>query len=110
MADMSASSNITAGSLPPSSSVTRFRSLAPDAITFLPVAVDPVKVSLRGMAWAVIAAPSGSGPAMTFSTPGGRTDCGDCPTAGVQSGVEGDGFVARVFQSGRAAWVDRGGQ
>ena len=37
-----------AGSLPPSSSVTRLRSGAADRATFLPVSTEPVKLILRG--------------------------------------------------------------
>ena len=44
----SASSSTMAGSLPPSSRVTRLRSGAADRATFLPVSTEPVKLILRG--------------------------------------------------------------
>ncbi len=47
-----------AASLPPSSSVTRFRSGAAAMAIFLPVATEPVKEILRTAGCAVIQAPS----------------------------------------------------
>ena len=56
----SASSSTMAGSLPPSSRVTRLRSGAADWATSLPVSIEPVKLTLRGTGWPVIHAPSSS--------------------------------------------------
>ena len=47
-----------AASLPPSSSRTRLRSAAADTLTFLPVAIDPVKETPRGTGCSVIHWPS----------------------------------------------------
>ena len=69
----SASSSTMAGSLPPSSRVTRLRSGAADMATFLPVSMEPVKLTLRGTGWPVIQAPSSSPPLTTLITPGGMT-------------------------------------
>ena len=55
----SASSKMMTGDLPPSSSVTFFRSLAPDAPTIArPTSVDPVKATFSTSGCAVMAAPA----------------------------------------------------
>src|SRR5713226_42307 len=63
--------NTIAASFPPSSRVTRFRSGAAAAATFLPVATEPVKEIFLGTGWLVIMAPNSSPPEITFITPGG---------------------------------------
>ena len=60
-------------SLPPSSSVNRFKVSAALAITFLPVRTEPVKAILPMPGCAEIAAPKASGPVMQLTTPGGST-------------------------------------
>ena len=83
----SASSSTIAGSLPPSSSVTRLRSGAADWATFLPVSTEPVKLILRGTGCVVIHAPSSSPPLTMLTTPGGKTSRSSSPTFSVVSGV-----------------------
>ncbi len=101
----SASSRMMAGSLPPSSRVTRFRSGAAAAATFFPVAMDPVKLIFRGTGWLVIQAPRSSPPLTTFRTPGGRTDRRSSPVLRVDSGVNGDGFRTMVLPASRAGAI-----
>ena len=55
-----------------SSSVTRFRVLEADSMTFLPVKVLPVKEILAGPGWAVSIGPRSSPPDRTWTTPGGK--------------------------------------
>jgi hypothetical protein len=83
----STSSSRIAGSLPPSSSVTRFRSGAADMATFFPVSTDPVKLTLRGTGCSVIHAPSWSPPLTTLTTPSGSTPRRTSPSLSVDSGV-----------------------
>jgi hypothetical protein len=71
---MSTSSHTMAGSLPPSSRVTRFKVCAALAMTFRPVAVEPVKLILSMPACAVRRGPSDSSPLKTWTTPGGKND------------------------------------
>ena len=61
------------GLLPPSSRVSFFRLLAPEAATIsLPTSVDPVKATLSTSWWAASAAPAVSpNPVTTFTTPSG---------------------------------------
>src|SRR2546430_7192179 len=94
-----------AGSLPPSSSVTRLRSGAAAAATFLPVATEPVKLTLRGTGWDVICAPSPSPPLTTLNTPGGNTSRRSSPTFSVDRGVNGDGFRTMVLPARRAGAI-----
>ncbi len=83
----SASSRTMAGSLPPSSRVTRLRSGAADMATFLPVSTEPVKLILRGTGCDVIHAPSSSPPLTMLTTPGGKTSRSSSPTLSVDRGV-----------------------
>src|SRR5664280_454270 len=101
----SASSSTMAGSLPPSSSVTRFRSGAADCATFLPVSMDPVKLILRGTGCPVIHAPSSSPPLTTLSTPGGITPRRSSATFRVVSGVNGEGLSTRVLPASSAGAI-----
>ncbi len=60
------------GALPPSSSETFFSVPAHCAISFLPISVEPVKVSLRTIGLEVISAPSSvAEPVTTLNTPFG---------------------------------------
>src|SRR3984957_18068179 len=72
-APASASSNTMLGLLPPSSRVSFFRLLAPEASTIsLPHSVEPVKATLSTSSWAARAAPAVSPkPVTTFTTPSG---------------------------------------
>ena len=94
-----------AGSLPPSSRVTRLRSGAADAATFFPVSIDPVKLIFRGTGWLVIQAPSSSPPLTTFNTPGGRTSRSSSPTLRVDRGVKGDGLRTMVLPASSAGAI-----
>ena len=84
-----------AGSLPPSSSVTRLRSGAADRATFLPVSTEPVKLILRGTGCVVMKAPRSSPPLTMLTTPGGKTSRSSSPTLSVVSGVNGDGLSTK---------------
>ena len=87
------SGSTMAGSLPPSSSVTRFSDPAADRMTCLPVSVLPVKAILSMPGCEVIHWPSSSPPETTFSTAGGRIPRQSSPSLSVQSGVNGDGLM-----------------
>ena len=86
-----------AGSLPPSSSVTRFSVSAELAITFLPVATEPVKEILSMSGCSVIHWPRSLPADSTLTTPGGNTDCANSPIFSVVNGVYGDGLRMTVF-------------
>ena len=78
-APSTASSKTMFGLLPPSSSVTFFRLLAPAAATIiLPTSVDPVNATLSTSLCAASAAPAVSPkPGTTFTTPSGTPGLGD---------------------------------
>ena len=86
-----------AGSLPPSSSVTRFRSSAAARMIFLPVGTLPVNEIFRTWGCAVIHAPTSSLPPSTLSVPRGTTARNTAPSASEDSGVNGDGFATTVL-------------
>ncbi len=94
-----------AGSLPPSSSVTRLRSGAAEMATFFPVSTEPVKLILRGTGCSVIHAPSSSPPLTTLSTPGGTTSRRISAVLSVVSGVNGEGLSTSVFPARRAGAI-----
>ena len=73
MAAGPASSKTMLGLLPPSSRVSFFRLLAPEAATIsLPTSVEPVNATLSTSLWAARAAPAVSPkPGTTFTTPAG---------------------------------------
>ena len=93
----STSSSTMAASLPPNSSVRRLRLPAQLAMTFLPVATDPVKEILSMPGCAVIHSPRSSPPASTFSTPGGNTSRSSSAIFSVHSGVYGEGLSTTVL-------------
>ncbi len=69
----SASSRISVGDLPPSSSVTRFMVSAPARKIALPTAVEPVNDTLAISGFELSSAPTTSPrPLTTLNTPGGR--------------------------------------
>ena len=71
-ASRSASSNTMNGALPPSSMVSLFTVPAHCAMSFLPTAVEPVKVTLRTRGLEVSSPPiAAASPVMMLSTPGG---------------------------------------
>src|SRR5438093_10876023 len=90
----STSGSTLAGSLPPSSSVTRFRSSAAARMIFLPVGTLPVNEILRTSGCAVIHAPTSSLPPSTLSVPRGTTGRSTAASASDESGVKGDGLAA----------------
>ena len=105
IAATSTSSSTIAGSLPPSSSVTRLRSGAAAAATCLPVATEPVKQILRGVGCDVIHSPSSSPPVTTLSTPGGSTSLSISPIMSELRGVNGDGFSTIVLPASNAGAI-----
>src|SRR3546814_267094 len=101
-ASRSASSNTMNGALPPSSIETRFMSSAHCAISRLPTAVEPVKLSLRTLGLAVISPPiaAASWPVTMFSTPGGRpARSASTPSASAEYGVCVAGLQTTVQRS-----------
>ena len=98
---MSTSGRMIAGSLPPSSSVTRLTSLADAAMMALPVLTEPVKETLRmdgeltrctPTLW-----PSWSLPETKLKTPLGKTSARSSATRWPVSGVYGEGLCTMVF-------------
>src|SRR5262245_45507122 len=101
----STSRSTIAGSLPPSSRVTRFRSGAAACATFLPVATEPVKEILRTAGCAVIQPPSSFPPETMLITPAGTTSRRISPSRSVESGVYGEGFSTIVFPASSAGAI-----
>src|SRR5207237_247014 len=96
-----------AGSRPPSSSVTCFRSDAASAITCLPVWVSPVKPILRTFGFLISSWPTTApGPTTTLSTPGGRPPSFISSTRRmVDRGVVLAGLATTVFPTARAGAI-----
>src|SRR5437870_546082 len=101
---MSASSQTMAGSLPPSSSVTCFKSEAASDITCLPVCVSPVKPILRTLGFLISSWPTTApGPTTTLSTPGGSPPSFISSTSRmVESGVVLAGLATTVVPTASA--------
>ena len=97
----STSDLIIAGSLPPSSRVTRFTSFAEAAMIALPVLTDPVKETLRMdgelTRWTPTLWPSLSSPETKLNTPFGKTSASSSATRWPVSGVYGDGLWTTVL-------------
>ncbi len=88
---MSASARTIIGSLPPSSRLTGVRLSAAFAITFLPVAVEPVNITKS--ASSTSAAPAGPRPVATLKTPSGSPAAASISAITSEvSGVTSDGF------------------
>jgi hypothetical protein len=109
----SESPRMMAGSLPPSSSVTRFMSLAQAAMIFLPVATEPVKEILRTASaltmWVPTLKPWWSAPETMLKTPGGKTSLISSATRAPVSGVYGDGLCTKVLPQvmlGAHFWIE----
>ena len=105
----SASASTIEASLPPSSSVMRFKSLLAPSMIFLPVAVEPVKVILSIPGWLVIIGPSSSGPVMMLTVPAGTTSLISSAMRSVVSGVKGEGLSTMVqpaTSAGTIFWID----
>lgn len=94
---MSTSSQTIAGSFPPSSRVTRYKVLEQLSITLLPVAIEPVKLTISIPACSVSWGPRSSPPLKTWKTPGGKIAIPSSPSLRSQYGVKGDGFMINVF-------------
>ncbi len=75
----------------------RFRSPAAPAMTFWPVAVDPVKEILRTSGCAVSAAPRSFSSATMLTTPAGTMSLMSSPSFSEVSGVVGAGFSTTVL-------------
>ena len=100
----SASSQTIIGSDPPSSSVTRLEPFAASAATRSPVAVEPVKATLRTSGWVTSASPASAPvPGSTVSTSSGSPASRRIsPRRSVVSGVESAGFATTVLPHSRA--------
>lgn len=95
--EMSASSQIIAASLPPSSKRQRLRVFAQLAATLFPVGVDPVKAIMSMPGCSDIKGPRLSSPLKTWKTPGGKIDMPISPSLRSQYGVKGEGFIIMVL-------------
>ena len=93
----STSSSTIAASLPPSSSVTRFKVAAALAMTCLPLAAEPVKEILSMPGYALIQRPHSSSPASTLTTPAGTISRSSSPSLSVERGVSGEGLRTTVL-------------
>mmetsp|Transcript_35061 Transcript_35061/g.56814 ORF Transcript_35061/g.56814 Transcript_35061/m.56814 type:complete len:205 (-) Transcript_35061:456-1070(-) len=100
---MSTSSSTMAASLPPSSRVTLFNPAAAVAITFFPVATDPVKLMCLTSLCSARAFPRSSPPETMLMTPGGRSArSAALPRARVDNGVNGEGLITTVLPDSNA--------
>ena len=70
-----------------------------------PAAVEPVKLTFRGVGCPVIIAPRASPPVTTLSTPGGSASLRTSTIASDDSGVYGDGLSTTVFPARRAGAI-----
>src|SRR3989449_7377504 len=93
----STSGSTIAGSLPPSSSVTRFKSSAAARMIFFPVGTLPVNDIFLTAGCAVIQAPTSSLPPRTLTTPAGTAVRSAAPSASEDNGVKGDGLATTVL-------------
>jgi hypothetical protein len=98
----STSSSTMPASLPPSSRVIRLSVCAALAITFWPVAVEPVKEIFRMSGCLVMASPRSLASVMTLSTPLGRMSFTSSAKRSVDSGVVGAGFTTSVLPASSA--------
>ena len=101
----STSGSTIAGSLPPSSRVTRFRSSAAARAIFFPVGTLPVNEIFRTAGCAVIHAPTSSLPPRTLSTPFGTASLSAAPSASDESGVNGEGLATTVLPARKAGAI-----
>ena len=101
----STSGRTIAGSLPPSSSVTRLSVPAAARITCLPVSVLPVKAIFAIPGCAVIHFPSSSSPLTALNTPGGRRSCTRSTSLRSHRGVKGEGLTMMVLPATSAGAI-----
>ena len=95
----STSLNTMPASFPPSSNVIRLSRPAPQAITFAPVAVEPVNEIFRTSGCAVSAAPKSFSSVMKLTTPAGTMSLIRAPMRSVLSGVVGAGLITHCVAS-----------
>lgn len=100
---ISTSSQMMAASLPPSSSVTRFKVPAHATMTFFPVSTEPVKLIFATSGCPVSIGPRFSSPLRAWNTPGGKTLVPNSASFNAEYGAYGDGFQMKVFPASRAA-------
>ncbi len=102
--DGSASFRTMAGFLPPSSRVTPIRRSAAERAICLPVAVEPVKLTLAICGWLVSAAPHTAPlPVTTLKTPSGiPASLASSATRSRVSGVVSDGLITIEQPAARA--------
>jgi hypothetical protein len=75
---------------------------AEERMMALPVAVEPVNMTLSTSGWAAMLSPTSRPPATTCSTPSGRTWLSTCTRASTDSGVYSEGFITTVLPMRRA--------
>mmetsp|Transcript_9611 Transcript_9611/g.13055 ORF Transcript_9611/g.13055 Transcript_9611/m.13055 type:complete len:222 (-) Transcript_9611:33-698(-) len=100
-----ASSKTMKGAFPPSSMEVLFTVPAHCCRRSLPVAVDPVKLSLATEGWEASTAPTSEAlPVTTLKTPGGMPALlASSPRASAERGVNSEGFTTREHPAARAA-------
>ena len=91
-----------AGSLPPSSRVTRVRLREAISMIRLPPLTLPVKQTFATSGLSIRPAISLSRPVTTLSTPGGSFSATRCTRRVVASGVDGGGLTMAVLPASRA--------
>ena len=97
----SASARTIMGSLPPSSSETGVRVWAARSMTFRPVRVEPVNITMS--TWSIRTAPVSPVPTATWKTPSGRPhSCSPRSNKRDVSGVTSDGLTTTVFPAASA--------
>lgn len=98
------SSKTTAGDLPPSSRVTRFRfDFAAISWIFLPVGIEPVNETFRIFIWLASSAPVLPSPDSTWNTPGGNpASLINGPRAREANGVFSEGLRMKQLPVARA--------
>ena len=91
--EMSASSKMMTGALPPSSRWTRFSVSAAFFAISLPVFTSPVSETMPTSGCRTSASPTGSpSPVMTLNTPGGKRSSASSAILSAVSGVSSDGL------------------
>mmetsp|Transcript_29043 Transcript_29043/g.68618 ORF Transcript_29043/g.68618 Transcript_29043/m.68618 type:complete len:282 (-) Transcript_29043:135-980(-) len=106
-ASMSASGMTMNGAFPPSSKEVRFTVAALLAASSVPIAVDPVKESLRMRVSPVKTSPAATTPSLdtgtTLSTPGGTpARLASSARARAENGVSSEGLMTQVHPAARA--------
>ncbi len=105
--ERSASSNTTAGFLPPSSKCTRLSVAAPWAMIFAPVALSPTNAIALMSGCSVRALPAVSpSPLTTLRTPGGRpASSASCASRAPDSGAHSAGLWTTVHPAAKAGAI-----